>query len=484
VVVVGAGVSGLLTAALLQKRGIHVLIVDPGGTPGAPSRKTHRQEYTFVSGPSLFLGFERDGLYDRLFHEMGQSLALLTQTEKRIASAGTDDVPRPVSTRKGEQPLIRRPSLFLQLILPNHRVNLFNSQNDLLEEIHREFPDQMPKLEELGRELERWDQRFYPYRLQPLFPSRPGRPIQKWIRDLDRTVAAFAHRHRHAVSYLKLLDLDQGLLDLIEHLSWFCSGRPLAALNGFDFIQCFGLLKRGPVEWVGGIPHFAEFLAGLFTDLKGGIVWNETVVEIHDRSRRVIGLKTGSGETISCKAVIYNLPVSQLEPVRFHGSAFYFGIDEEALPVAMDSHLWFTDGRDRLMVSVSRKEDRWAAPDGCRAVRVVRPTTGAAGGADPAEEGRWVKERLLDLMPFAEDRLVDLGPEDSETDTPPVPAGILPFVEQARPFVGRRTDLYRTALRHLYIQPAGWTGLLELPHQGYSAWTTAQQILKAAAAGW
>ncbi len=70
VVVIGAGLSGLSSAALLAKKGFAVTVVEKHGTPGGVARSFKDQGFTFDMGPSWYLMPE---VFDRFFSEFGRS---------------------------------------------------------------------------------------------------------------------------------------------------------------------------------------------------------------------------------------------------------------------------------------------------------------------------------------------------------------------------------------------------------------------------
>ena len=56
VVVIGAGLGGLATGALLALQGIDVIVVEAHSIPGGAAHCWKRNGYTFESGPSLYSG--------------------------------------------------------------------------------------------------------------------------------------------------------------------------------------------------------------------------------------------------------------------------------------------------------------------------------------------------------------------------------------------------------------------------------------------
>jgi len=59
--VIGAGLGGLTTAALLAKRRKKVVLLDPADQVGGELSDVQRKEFRFLTGPNLYMGFERGG---------------------------------------------------------------------------------------------------------------------------------------------------------------------------------------------------------------------------------------------------------------------------------------------------------------------------------------------------------------------------------------------------------------------------------------
>ena len=70
VVVVGAGIGGLTTGALLARRGYQVLILDQALVPGGCASTFKRQGFTFDVGATQVAGLEPGGIHYRIFKEL------------------------------------------------------------------------------------------------------------------------------------------------------------------------------------------------------------------------------------------------------------------------------------------------------------------------------------------------------------------------------------------------------------------------------
>lgn len=70
VVVIGAGIGGLTTGALLARRGYQVLVLDQALVPGGCASTFKRQGFTFDVGATQVAGLEPGGIHYRIFKEL------------------------------------------------------------------------------------------------------------------------------------------------------------------------------------------------------------------------------------------------------------------------------------------------------------------------------------------------------------------------------------------------------------------------------
>jgi phytoene dehydrogenase-like protein len=70
VVVIGAGIGGLTTAAVLAKRGVNVCLVERQSYAGGCAAVVEHAGYQFEPTHGLYCGWEPDGVFDRLFTEL------------------------------------------------------------------------------------------------------------------------------------------------------------------------------------------------------------------------------------------------------------------------------------------------------------------------------------------------------------------------------------------------------------------------------
>ena len=55
VIIIGAGIGGIATAAHLAQRGLHVTIIEKNNRPGGRCDRFSREGHQFDAGPTLFV---------------------------------------------------------------------------------------------------------------------------------------------------------------------------------------------------------------------------------------------------------------------------------------------------------------------------------------------------------------------------------------------------------------------------------------------
>jgi C-3',4' desaturase CrtD len=78
IVVVGAGIGGLTSAALLAKHGHEVIVFDQAIVPGGCASTFQRRGYTFDVGATQVAGLEPGGIHHRIFQELEIELPAAT----------------------------------------------------------------------------------------------------------------------------------------------------------------------------------------------------------------------------------------------------------------------------------------------------------------------------------------------------------------------------------------------------------------------
>lgn len=445
VIVIGAGLEGLLCAALLSKHGKRVVVLEEAPVPGGASFHIDRSGYTFLKGPNLFLGFERDGLYDRLFNLLGLSLSIL----KREG----------VMFQKSQPPL--------QIVLPNHRLDYFAEIGDLLEELKREFPDEIQEIKAFWSEMGRWEELIRP-RMQQAHRGRPN-TIPEWINELRKRMRYYSairtlRRHR-GDEFLQRHRLGRDVERGLELFLLIFNGKTLLEANGLDLVHLLGLIQREIITISGGIPQVVTLLVKVIQENQGEVIYGHPVAELIVKHRSVDGVRAADGECIHGSAIVLNLPWHLAD----HGLSgrkeftLYFGVDQNVLPTPMKSHLLFLRSYERpplgdnfLYLRLNTAQEEWAAPPNRRALQV----TGYLPESDvPRREivkslVHSVSSHLSWLMPFSSRVLTFIGDDLGETEASArIPLALAEQVQTAKAVNRDGACFYLTSLKNLYLLP-------------------------------
>jgi len=85
IIVIGAGIGGLTTAALLAKRGYQVLILDQAIVPGGCASTFQRKGFIFDVGATQVAGLEPGGIHHRIFSELDIKIPAATPCDPACA---------------------------------------------------------------------------------------------------------------------------------------------------------------------------------------------------------------------------------------------------------------------------------------------------------------------------------------------------------------------------------------------------------------
>ena len=399
VIVLGAGLSGLLVAALLARRGRHVLVLEEDKNPGGLSHQVLLGKYTFLHGPFLFLGFEREGIYDRIFMELGLSLTSL----------------------KREGKLFRKSSPPFQVIFPNHRLNIFEDEGNLIDELSREFPSKRSQItafiEVVGAGYGL---------LRPMINSRRRRlmTIKDYIYHFQGSIKEGMKtrllQRRAAREIIEEFNLDQELQRVIELILSIFTGKPFETATELDLLLVFGLMRREIIGINGGIPQLGELLIGVIRKFQGDVIFSHKATELIIQRKNVIEIRTPKEIIKVLGQCIVNIPFSRLPGMRSERQilAFYYGIPSGKLPLPMMNTLlvaWalHVPGTTEtgFIISLSGQDEKWAAPEGQRALQVIVGVEGRTLlDAEQVNAIRQIVEKQLrELIPFSNHSLLFLG---------------------------------------------------------------------------
>jgi 1-hydroxycarotenoid 3,4-desaturase len=276
VVVVGAGVGGLVSALLLAHQGVRVTLVESGAEPGGKMRRVMVGGAYVDSGPTVFT---MRWVFDQIFDQVGSSLDSLVSLQP------LDILARHAWRSGGE-----RLDLFADPARSADAISSFSSPAEA-----RRFLVFCNKAKEIYQHLES------PY-------IRSSRPTLTGIAaDLGfRGVAALASLGPFATLWQSLGHYfhDPRLRQLFGRYATYCGASPWAAPATLMLVAHVEL--DGVWSVTGGMHALARVLAEQAARRGAQMRFSTPCERILVRDGRACGVELAGGEQLSCDAVVFN----------------------------------------------------------------------------------------------------------------------------------------------------------------------------------
>jgi hypothetical protein len=349
--VVGAGLGGLAAAALASRRNKKTIVLEPGDAVGGALGIFKKNGFVFCPGPTLSFGFVRGGALQRLNESLG-----ITQNAS-----------------------LRSPCY--QVALPDRRITVYAEQPETLDELRREFPNEIDRIVKFYHDLRKQSLQNSRSRISAFLSSR-------------KTAAGFIQNYRFSREFTAFLDVQ----------SYYFFQRSAAALPQPALIT---LCDSRPYTVYSGFRKVAEQMVDVLLKNGGEIRYNVPLAGITLKAR---GLSTPNGE-LETAAVLLNTEQHQQRTV------VCIGVREEVIPVSMlQEVLCVPDyfNQDRFFtISLSAKDDETAAPRGMRTVTASFPAS--------TQSLKELVQQSSALIPFLSDFLLfaeKCGPASRVYDVP------------------------------------------------------------------
>ncbi|PSL41395.1 C-3',4' desaturase CrtD [Planomicrobium soli] len=370
VLVIGAGIGGLTSGALLAKHGMEVLVLEASSEFGGSAGKFKRKSYLFPVGATLGMGLEENGIHERIFRYLGKPFPL-----------------PPLET-------------VMEMVHPEATYVFMKDRNCHVDGIIRHFPEHEKSIRNFYRELYKTASIIRTL-MDPL-PVLPPTTIAEWA-NLFRSVR---------LQHIRLLPLfNQTLGQRLKHhhldkLTPFCT-----MLDGLliDSMQtgnkhvsyllaavALDIYHEGAYYVPGGLYQFADLMAKSIQE-NGGVLKKRRTVTKLEYSEGIWLATDQRGNTYEATDVVLNVPIHQLpvilepnmidklkKPLRnglktptWTTLTLYMAIDESILDAPLPPFRQISTGSgdsltegEHFFVSASRPGDSLRAPDGFQTVTV------------------------------------------------------------------------------------------------------------------
>ncbi|MFQ5455037.1 MAG: hypothetical protein ACE5EA_02395 [Nitrospirota bacterium] len=454
IITVGRELPGLITSALLAKRGKKVLLIDNDKRRDKYLFK--KGNYTFVKEPSLFFGFEKGGVFDQLFSELGITLFLLRREGYNIGY----------------------PSPLFQVVLSDNRIDIFSSREEFLHELKREFLDEIDNISSFLNEIYQIDDNIYPF---VYIPSN------KTFSHLRERISYLKDRLRYILSHLKyskisgneyLLqhNLDGRFKEFSEMLNLFFYLSAADKVSAVEIISLFGFLKRGAVSIRGGIPTLSDILIENIKKNGGSIIPDTNRLRFAHKKRSLQGIYIKEDTMIRGDRFIFNISKDPFHNRSRRSYRFYFIINDNLIPSPMKENLILAIIYDKDMfadkfiyINLSPENDRYFAPPGKRCIKIscILSDGMIKKQADMKERVVNILLRHLTwLMPFSDDGIDFIG----DDMTPPTGRGHLSEIINDSPEIVKKRNVSLLYTRQFKM--------IEPPNEAVAAYALADKIIK------
>ena len=480
VVIAGSGLSGLVAGALLAKAGKKIVVFPdketkrerPDGTVGAsPS----------ASGTSLFIpqalcfGFDREGLVDRVFNDLGISISLLKRSRDNF----------------------EKKEFILQLLFPFHRFTLYHDRKETLDGLKIGFGGRFTAIRDLLNRSDAMDILLYPF----LYIDSPRSGLLKGD-FLHRMIAWFRYRMktgslrgRGAGLFLTDLGCDPSIVEFFEALSLYFYGISVQEISALDLFHLVLYFRREPLAVTTGMEGLKEILVRVIRENKGEF-WKEVPSHFSLDGKKVQGFNFKTRESLGCDTLILSpetggfdrtlqgenilriyMEIPQQVIPSMMGDFLTLRLDPEK-PFAPGNLLYFSLEKRRPKVAQGNGEAPGPGKDEKRGILAqILLEDDFPAETLLQERVRQIVERLIWVVPFARGKVTVLerrlsGPGDGTPDF--LPEGLY---ARARQLSGGQAPLFQYG-KTVYFVPPGKSSFLISPYEVKRGWEVAYRYRK------
>lgn len=378
-IIIGAGIGGLTTAALLAKAGWQVTVLEAHIYPGGCAGTFYHRGYRFEAGATLAGGFYRGGPMDLLAQAVGIDAWDCQLSDPALAVHLPNGH---VVSRWGDEP--QRTAAHLAAFGSTGAA--FLRQQERLADGLWDFalrlpafpPQTLPEIYQLLQKSLTW--------------LRSGQGYWRQLPQLLRAAVSSTAQH--------LPDANPALQQFVDGQLLIAAQATSRYANALYGAAALDLPRRGVVHFRGGMGRMAQQLATAVLAQGGQVLYRQPVRQIHVDNGRIQGVTTqpkSGARFFSADVVIANLPpwnlrdlLGEAAPHRLRrlpsipktgGGAFmlYVGLPNDSVPLDLILHhqVIVTEPLgegNSVFLSLSPAWDESRAPSGMRALTISTHT--------------------------------------------------------------------------------------------------------------
>lgn len=255
VVIIGAGISGLVCGCYLAKAGMKVLISEQHFKPGGYCTSFKRNNFTFDAAAHCFGGYRKNGITRKIFEDLS------IDTRLKVIKSNPSNI----------------------IMMPDYKISFWDEMEQTGYEFKKSFPHESNNIT-----------KFFNF----LTNSHAG----EFVKIRQRT-------------FQDLLDLyftDNKLKSLLSAPLFGIGGLPPALMSAFVGTKLYSeFLLDGGYHLIGGIQELPDILAETFKGSGGALLLSSRVKKIKVKNKSVHGVVIGNDAFISSKYVISSCDAKQ-----------------------------------------------------------------------------------------------------------------------------------------------------------------------------
>ncbi|MFH0926237.1 MAG: NAD(P)/FAD-dependent oxidoreductase [bacterium] len=366
VVIIGAGIGGLTTGALLGNRGLRVAIFEQGEKAGGCCQSFKRENLTFDAGAHISWGFENAGSHDKVLSDL------------HLALQG-----------------IKLDPLY-QVILPNHRLDIFDAYDKFLAEVGREFPSEIHIIDVFSTKLKELEEFFYnltldKFAIPPKGLSNKFEHLKFFLQNLRKS----SYVKKVTNELLTKINISSEVKTMLDAQVFYFTQKNLTDSPALLASFFLSLRKHGLYYIQGTTQALVSILLRSLNKNNVKIFYKSKVKEIIFKNKKAIGLKINDITDVSSRYIISNTTLWDLygylikpeiqkpglkrlllnHPPEWAPISLYLGVEEGILPSPINEHLFIIKDyncplfdTNLAFISISPKWDNIRAPNGKRAI--------------------------------------------------------------------------------------------------------------------